>query len=163
MNPGQPAVALRVCDSKIKTEAGPDGPRVLKLRREVFLPATFSSLTALETGPWGLPPARRTRQRPPGSDSLFISEPARWIANLRWSSRKCCCCSGETGKSWVRGSDAANRRRRGDGFLRAGGFLPNAARRWRLARCGAAVASCPVRRGGGFLPGAARRWLRCHL
>ena len=28
-----------------------------------------------------------------------------------------------------------------------------------LARYGAAVASCPLRRGGGFLPGAARRWL----
>ena len=52
-------------------------------------------------------------------------------------------------------------------------WLP--ARRWRLARCCAAVASCPVLRGGaavasclvlrggGFLPDAARRWLlaRC--
>ena len=40
---------------------------------------------------------------------------------------------------------------------RGGGFLPDAARRWLLARCGAAVASCPIRRGrpyagGGFLP-----------
>ena len=42
---------------------------------------------------------------------------------------------------------------------RGGGFLPDAARRWLLARCGAAVASCPKRRGGGFLPDAARRWL----
>ena len=44
-----------------------------------------------------------------------------------------------------------------------GRFLPDTVRRWLLARCGAAVASCPVRRGGGFLPAAARRWLlaRC--
>ena len=32
---------------------------------------------------------------------------------------------------------------------RGGGFLPDAARRWLLARCGAAEASC--------------LWLRCHL
>ena len=46
---------------------------------------------------------------------------------------------------------------------RGGGFLPGAARRWLLARCCAAVASCPVRLGGGFWPGAARQWLlaRC--
>ena len=33
------------------------------------------------------------------------------------------------------------------------------ARRWILARCWAAVASCPMRRGGGFVPDSARRWL----
>ena len=62
-------------------------------------------------------------------------------------------------------------------MLRGGGFWPEAARRWLLARCCAAVASCPMRRGGGFLPDAARRcllarccaavascrWLWCHL
>ena len=31
-------------------------------------------------------------------------------------------------------------------------------RRWLLARCSAEAASCPMRRGGGFLPDAARRW-----
>ena len=53
--------------------------------------------------------------------------------------------------------ECANRRRSG------GGFLPDAARRWLLARCCAAVASCPMRHGGGFLPDAARWWLlaRC--
>ena len=35
--------------------------------------------------------------------------------------------------------------------------MPGAARWWPIARCCAAVASCPVLRGGGFLPGAARR------
>ena len=39
-----------------------------------------------------------------------------------------------------------------------GGFLPDAERRWLLARCCAAVAACPMRRGGGVLPDAARRW-----
>ena len=32
------------------------------------------------------------------------------------------------------------------------------ARRWRPARCCAAVASCPMWLGGGFLPDAARLW-----
>ena len=31
-------------------------------------------------------------------------------------------------------------------------------RQWRLARCGAVVASCPMLRGGGVLPDAARQW-----
>ena len=49
---------------------------------------------------------------------------------------------------------AAGRRRWGAAVAscplrRGGGFLSDAARRWLLARCGAAVASC--------------RWLRCHL
>ena len=46
---------------------------------------------------------------------------------------------------------------------RVGSFLPDAERRWLLARVGAAVASCPMLRGGGFLLDAARRWLlvRC--
>ena len=52
------------------------------------------------------------------------------------------------------------RRRRAGG----GGFLPDAARRWLLARCcGAAEASCPMLRGGGSLPNAVLLWLRCHL
>ena len=39
----------------------------------------------------------------------------------------------------------------------------DAARRWLLARCCAAVASCPMLRGGGFLPDPVLRWLlaRC--
>ena len=49
----------------------------------------------------------------------------------------------------MRGSDAAIRRLHGGGFLRGGGFLPDVARRWLLAWCGAAMASCA----------SARRWL----
>ena len=48
----------------------------------------------------------------------------------------------------------------GDGAAVAAGFLPDAARLWFLARCGAAVAACPMQR---CLPDAARRWLRASL
>ena len=54
-------------------------------------------------------------------------------------------------------SNVANQRRR------CGAFLPDAARRWLLARCCAAVATCPMLLCCGFLPDAARGWLlaRC--
>ena len=65
------------------------------------------------------------------------------------------CCWSETARRWLLALCSAAVA--SCRMLRGGGFLPDAARLWLLARCSAVVASCPMLRGCGFLPDAARR------